>query len=260
MTTATQSNARIRYEQDGFYVHDQPLLPQAVIDAAIQGMDAVRAGEYDTGNVPQPSPWNPGDDPTKLCKIEMPQVANRAIMNLVSHPALGQLAAEITGASMVQVWWVQLLYKPPSDHAGQAIVGYHQDQQYWDVWDDDSELFTAWVALSDVNAESGPMNFVPGSHRWGLLNQGDFFQDKKGEIQVPEGESWNEVTAILPPGGVSFHHCLTFHGSGPNTSAAPRRSFAIHLRTDKSRPRHNPPQGLARFIHDPAYCPVIFQK
>ena len=209
---------------------------------------------------PQPSPWNPGDDPGKLCKIEMPQLANRAIMDLISHPALGALAAEITGASMVQVWWVQLLYKPPVDENKNTIVGYHQDRQYWNVWDDGSELFTAWVALSDVREESGPMNFVPGSHRWGLLNQGDFFQDKKGEIQVPEGEEWNEVTAVLPPGGVSFHHCLTFHGSGPNYSSEPRRSFAIHMRTDKSKPRHDPPEGLSRFIHDPAYCPIIFEK
>ncbi|MBZ0304259.1 MAG: phytanoyl-CoA dioxygenase family protein [Anaerolineae bacterium] len=260
MTTSTEPATRLQYESDGFTIHSQPLLPKAVVEAAIEGMDAVRAGQYETGIPPQPSSWNPGDDPSKLCKIEMPQITNRSIMELVSHPALGELAAAITGASMVQVWWVQLLYKPPVENSKEAIVGYHQDRQYWNVWDDDSELFTAWVALSDVRSDCGPMNFVPGSHRWGLLNQGDFFQDKKNEIQVPEGEVWSEVTATLPPGGVSFHHCLTFHGSGPNYSSRPRRSFAIHLRTDKSRPRHDPPEGLARFIDNPDYCPIIFGK
>src|SRR5437764_529973 len=78
------------------------------------------AGEYETGTPPQPSYWKPGDDPRKLCKIEMPQVANHAIMELITHPALGELAAEITGARWVQVWWVQLLYKPPEAEGGAA--------------------------------------------------------------------------------------------------------------------------------------------
>jgi hypothetical protein len=30
-------------------------------------------------------------------------------MELVSHAALGELAAAVTGASWVQVWWVQLV-------------------------------------------------------------------------------------------------------------------------------------------------------
>ena len=32
---------------------------------------------------------------------------------------------------------------------------------------------------------------------------------------------------LLAPGGASFHHCRTLHGSGPNQSARVRRAFAI---------------------------------
>src|SRR5687768_3051837 len=116
---ATQGPApRAQYERDGFYLHAEPLLPADLVRRAAEGMDRVRAGEYETGVPPQPSPWKPGDDPRKLGKIEMPQVADRAIMALVSHPALGRLAAEITGARWVQLWWVQLLHKPPADPEG----------------------------------------------------------------------------------------------------------------------------------------------
>ena len=158
----------------------QPVMPAEVVDAAVAGMNAVRAGQYDTGCPPENSRWTPGDDPQTLCKIEMPQLASRAIMDLVAHPALGKLAAEVTGAKMVQVWWVQLLYKPVGEPKGERVtnIGWHQDRYYWRAWEDGSELFTAWIALSDITPDAGPMRFVPGSHRWGLLDIDFGFQQQ----------------------------------------------------------------------------------
>jgi ectoine hydroxylase-related dioxygenase (phytanoyl-CoA dioxygenase family) len=226
-------------------------------------MEAVERGEYDTGTPPQPSYWNPGDPADKLVKIEMPQIASRAIMALVSHPALGQLAAEVTGAEWIQVWWVQHLAKPPALGSAKTRIGWHQDRNYWGIWEEGSELFTAWVAISDVAEDSGPMRFVPGSHLWGLLEGSDFYgQDHDAQRQtmrVPAGSTWEEVPAILSPGGVSFHHCLTLHASGQNQSATMRRSFAIHMRTEKSNPVNGERKGLASFIDDPTRCPVIYR-
>lgn len=250
------------YMRDGFYIHDAALWPVAVVDRAVEGMDAVRRGEYDTGVPPRPSAWQPGDDPQRLCKIEKPQIANRAIMDLIKHPALGALVAEVCGAEWVQVWWVQLLYKPPG--IGDVNVGWHQDRNYWGAWEEGSELFTAWIALSEVGPADGPMHFVRGSHQWGLLPGSDFFgqdlaQQKRELVALANGE-WVEVAATLPKGGVSFHHCLTLHGSGPNYSAGPRRSLAVHLRTERSRPVGGKRAGLTAFIDDPTHCPVVFSR
>ena len=82
--TAMPSPARQTYEADGFYVHRQPLIPEELMSRAVAGMDAVRAGVYETGIPPQESAWNPGDDPQRL--FEMSHVANHAIRDLVSHP------------------------------------------------------------------------------------------------------------------------------------------------------------------------------
>ncbi len=265
MTMQVASKLHEQYLEDGFSINARAVLPRDVVDAAVVGMDEVRAGRYDTGTPPQPSFWNPGDDPnTKLGKIEMPQLANQAIMTLLKHPALGALAAEVTGAKAVQIWWVQLLYKPPAQPGAPVTtnVGWHQDRHYWKQWEDDSELFTAWVAISDVTAQSGPMVFVRGSHKWAVAGGSDFFgQDLdvlRQQIQAATGQNWEEVTAVLPPGGVSFHHNLTFHGSNLNLSDLPRRSFAIHMRTEKSRPRDGLRQGLTKFIDNSDYCPVIY--
>ena len=257
-------NEMSRYEADGFYLAQEPVLPADAVANTVAGMDAVREGRYDTGRAPQPSAWKPGDDPARLCKIEQPQFASHAIRELLRHPALGRLAAELTGAERVQVWWVQLLVKPslPAGTTGATNVGWHQDRYYWSVWEEGSELFTAWIALSDVREECGAMRFVPGSHRWGLLPENDFFaQDIAGQkkaLSIPEGAEWQEVVATLPPGGVSFHDDYTLHASGPNLSGSPRRSLAVHLRTERSRPAGNARTGLAEFIDDTELCPVIY--
>jgi hypothetical protein len=257
--------AHEQYLANGFYIHPTPIISADVVTLAIDGMEAVVRGKYDTGQPPVQSPWQPGDDPgAKLVKIEMPQIASQAIQRLLTYPALGELAAQVAGARAVQVWWVQLLRKPPSrlDSTLEANVGWHQDRYYWKAWDDESELFTAWVALSDVTGAAGPMRFVGGSHNWGLGQSSDFFgQDLdalRSRIEAAGHGAWEETPAILPPGGVSFHHSLTYHGSGPNHGDAPRRSFAVHLRTENSAPRQGQREGLTRFIDNLAICPVIY--
>ncbi len=281
-------NAGDRYRRDGFYLAP-PILPADLIERVTASMDRVMFGDYETGEPPRRS-WNPGDDPKRIRKIDQSHLSDRTIYELASHPEIGRWAASLLGASRIQLWASQMLYKPPvgpGDSAGPGSpassgnsvgpgnsggpegsgggvsgnVGWHQDKQYWKYLD--GELFTAWVAVSDVTAESGPMRFLRGSHRWGLLDSGDFFghdhEAQRKDIPVPEGEAWDEVEAVLPSGAVSFHDRHTYHASGPNVSDAPRRSFAFHLRTENARPVEGRTDYYVQHLDDPAYCPVLYE-
>jgi hypothetical protein len=270
MSTQVAPNLKTRYQKDGYCLAPN-IIPQDLVQRAIEGQDALRKGHYDTGIAPVTSPWNPGDDPNILCKIEMPHIANQAIYDLVTHPDLGHLIASLTDADWVQVFWVQMLYKPPAGPNARTRVGWHQDLQYWQTWTPDSQLLTAWVALSDVNDESGPVRFVRGSHKWGLLKAGDFhgqqLDNQKEAIQPPPGSRWEEAPGILSPGSASVHHCLTYHGSGPNVSDSPRRSFAIHLRTNHSKLTDNywkvsEEEGinLVQYLDNDWYNPIIYRR
>jgi len=143
-------------------------------------------------------------------------------------------------------------------------VGWHQDWQYWRYWEDDSELFTAWIAISDVQEDSGPVSFLVGSHRWGFLDTGDFLASDLAHqlqaIQVSGGKKWREVPTILSLGSISFHHRLTYHSSGPNVSSLPRRSVAIHLRTEKSSSLPGAVDYYVSNLEDPQICPIIYQR
>ena len=258
------NNIREQYENDGFLIHPQSVLAPDLVERAARGLDAVRDGVYETGEAPDERFWNPGDDPHALCKLEQPQLCNYALREAIASSELGRVAGEITGASRVQVWWVQLLYKPgaPAATERNSKVGWHQDKFYWDAWEEGSGLLTAWLALSDVTPESGPMIFVPGSQSWGLDEGGNFFSQNQGElrakIKIPAGQSWREVPDILPAGGVSFHHQLVFHGSHDNTSNQPRRSLAIHLCLDDAKVK--PATWAGRYLDRPEICPTIFRR
>ena len=109
------------------------------------------------------------------------------------------------------------------------------------------------------------MRFVRGSHEWGLLDDGGFYRqdldDQRAAIPGARRPVLGRSTRhCCRPGGASFHHCLTFHGSGPNRSAGPRRSLAIHMRTENSAPVDGRRAGLTAFIDDPERNPVIYRE
>jgi len=261
MTQTLSDTARTQYERDGFCMTPNALDPARVPDACAV-MDRVVHGEYATGVSPVGVNWRPGDDPSALVKIDQPQLSDQAISELLVESRIGEYAASLMNADMVQAWAVQLLLKPPAA-TGWGSVGWHQDDDYWHNWWD-GEVFTCWLALSDVTAEAGPLRFVPRSHRWGYLASGNFFSPELGDgrekFPIPDGEAWQEVEAVPPAGGASFHHRRTIHGSGINTSSGPRRSYAVHLRTDRSTPLAGAPAPYRDHLDDPAVCPVLFER
>ncbi len=236
--TESERRAAASFYADQGYFLAPPVLPADLLARVRRRIDAVYAGEYETGIPPTGNRPGRSAPPTRLEKIDNAHVSDRTIREVVSHPAVGQWAAALTGARWVQVFATQLLIKPTGGQDG-GNVGWHQDYEYWDAALE-GDLFTAWIAISDVTPASGPMRFVRGSHTWGLLKAGDFFGSNldaiKRRIQGRHGDSaWQEEAAVLPPGAMSFHHRLLVHGSGPNESATPRVSFAVHLRTERSR-------------------------
>lgn len=252
---------RADYERDGFCIAP-PLLERDLIPDAHAVMDRVIQGEYATGVKPMSVNWAPGSDPSQIVKIDQPQMGDHAITEMIRSTRIGEVAAALTGADMVQAWAVQLLFKPPVG-AAHSNVGWHQDDDYWSEWWD-GEVFTCWLALSDVTEDAGPLRFVRGSHRWGFLASGNFFAaDLDGlreKFSVPDDEEWTEVRAPMPAGTGSFHHRRTIHGSGPNTSTGPRRSYAVHLRTEKSRELGAGPAIYSEQLTDPAISPVLFER
>jgi len=118
------------------------------------------------------------------------------------------------------------------------IVSWHQDLTYWGLGETDEEV-TAWLALSEVNAESGCMRFIPGSQRQPILPHRDTFaannllsRGQELTVDIDEDEA---VDVVLCPGQVSLHHGRMFHASGPNLSDHDRVGLVFRFVTPAVR-------------------------
>ena len=119
-------------------------------------------------------------------------------------------------------------------------MGWHTDRQYWETCTS-QEMLTAWVPFHDVDEDGGSITFIDASHRWDAIGL-DFFAsnlDRQEAALAAAGRTVVKAPAVLKRGQLSFHHCRTIHGSGPNRATQPRRSLAIHLQpTDNHYQRH----------------------
>jgi ectoine hydroxylase-related dioxygenase (phytanoyl-CoA dioxygenase family) len=161
---------------------------------------------------------------------------NDEIRRVVTSPVLGEIGARLMGVDSVRLWHDQAIWKPgtgsgPSTNLGN--IGWHQDYGYWQA-SSTTNMCTAWVALQDTDLANGGMRTIVGSHQWGLIPASDGFGGKDLEQQADRyaaaaGGQWLDEPCVLQAGQVSFHHCLTFHGSGPNRTEQPRLCVIAHM-------------------------------
>lgn len=148
------------------------------------------------------------------------------------NPRFLVAASQLLGNVPVRFWHDQIFWKPPKQG---GVVAWHQDYSYWTRTKPIAHL-TCWCGLDDSTKENGCLQYIAGSHKWGLLPkpviagelQGikDFLNDEqKKQFENPQ---YAEVKA----GEAIFHHSLTLHGSGENKSNKPRRAFVINVFAD----------------------------
>lgn len=221
------------YREHGWWI-SPVIIPDDVLDAAERGMQRYYAGDLDRPCV-RPGGWT-APPSQGLRKDDYASLSVDELTALVRHPMIGATAARLSGAAGIRLWHDQLLYKPVDQAHVPANVGWHTDRQYW-LSCTSTEMLTAWVAFHDVSPGQGSVGFFDGSHRWDVAGT-DFFRQDLDVLETSvraQGHHVQVVPTTMRRGQVSFHHCRTVHGSGPNTSDAPRRSIAIHLQPDDNR-------------------------
>ena len=101
------------------------------------------------------------------------------LRELVFHPRITALCAQLLRVQKLRFWHDQVFAKPPH-HPG--VVPWHQDYSYWTRTTPPCHI-TCNVMLDDADAENGCLQFVPGSHRFGLLPKLPFDAPFEGDDQ-----------------------------------------------------------------------------
>jgi ectoine hydroxylase-related dioxygenase (phytanoyl-CoA dioxygenase family) len=217
------------FNRDGFIILEK-FIERNFIKSLRERFKPLFNGKFETGIEPDEWNWKFDKDPIDVTR----QICNAwksdtLIKSFVCSENIGKVCAELmnwNGSKLIQD---NILWKPP----GGKTLGYHQDAAY-DDWIIPQTMMTCWMSLDDTTKETGTLEYVKGSHKWGL-------QPPKGEFHSPEdyreqlkifakknNKDLDIVYVEVPAGGVAFHHGYMWHGSGINTSDKHRRAIVSH--------------------------------
>src|SRR5258705_3709667 len=148
------------------------------------------------------------------------------------NPRFLVAASQLLGNVPVRFWHDQIFWKPPK--LG-GVVAWHQDYSYWTRTKPIAHL-SCWCGLDDSTKENGCLQYIPGSHKWGLLSKPVIAGELQGIKNFLNEEQKKQFEkpqfAEVKAGEAIFHHPLTLHGSGSNTSAKPIGAFVINVIAD----------------------------
>jgi ectoine hydroxylase-related dioxygenase (phytanoyl-CoA dioxygenase family) len=226
---------QVRFFGENGYVKAGRVLDEAQIEALRAGLESIRDGS------------NPRTE--ELYEIDedyrrAPQrnvfhflgawLIDDAFHDLLFHPAITVKAAQLLGVEPVRFWHDQVFYKP-KQHPG--VVTWHQDYSYWTRVRPAGHV-TCWIGLDDSTLDNGCLQYVPGSHRWGLLPRISLTKDMdavKDFLTPEQASAFRPEPMVLRAGECTFHHSHTVHGSYGNGSDRPRRGVVLNFMKPDTR-------------------------
>ncbi|MFE0463579.1 phytanoyl-CoA dioxygenase family protein [Kitasatospora sp. NPDC058965] len=277
------------YLEHGWYL-SRKLFSDAELDALQAATETYYAGLKDRElplRPPNLAAWTPADGDVQRHN-DYVHYESAEIRKILCKPLLGAVAARLAQTEQIRVFQATLILKPPNPAEPSNVVPWHFDKHYWQT-STSQRMLTAFVPFHDCGTEQGTITMVDGSHQWQERPGGDdssrhFARRDRAELEELltlnaefNGATVTKVPVVIPRGHVSFHHCRTYHGSGPNLAAHPRRAVSLHLQDggNRYRPYLRPDGSPVVYNHDvlvrrtadglpdyadPEYCPVVWQE
>ena len=229
------------FSSDGYLIRER-IISRADAGRLRDEMERCFQGDYDSGLMPDEVNWKPGHDPHVTRQICNVWKSNRILASVILSEATGRAVARLNAWPGARLAQDNLLWKPPmAEGVAGGTLGMHQDSAFA-AWADPRLMCTVWIALDDVTAEGGTMEFARGSHRWGqsaptgqFHNPEDYRADFRRAARAQGVAEPEMVPVAVPMGGGSIHHGWLWHGSGPNRTANPRRSVVSHCLSSEAR-------------------------
>ncbi len=218
-----------RFNENGFLILEK-FLDEDKTKLLGNLIEPLFKGEFETGIEPDEWNWKVGRDPNDVTRqICNAWKSNNLIKKIVCNPKIGELISRLMNWEGVRLLQDNVLWKPPHSRS----LMFHQDASY-DDWIVPQTMATCWIALDEISDDSGALEYVTGSHKWGLSPPTTNFHAPKNYKKDLEffakknNKPLNIVKVTVPAGGASFHHGHTWHGSGINMTPSHRRALVSH--------------------------------
>ncbi|WP_280268060.1 phytanoyl-CoA dioxygenase family protein [Nocardia wallacei] len=273
------------YQQHGWFVTPR-LFTDEEVDAAAIALAAHHRGERDRKlpiTLDDMDDWTEGSVHQIRFNDHVALTSDR-LGRFMLQPIIGAIAARLARTPRIRLWLSSLIYKPPRTD---VTLEWHADRVHWHTCSS-TELLTAWIALQDTEESMGPVVMIDGSHRWPdteliraiRYNDTFFLGDDPAKVDSMlerTGFPIRRVPLLLRKGQVSFHSCMTVHGSGSNLSDLARVGLIVHMQDDANRYQrvydeagklqtHVNDQLCRRLANgdvdysDPEICPVLWDE
>jgi phytanoyl-CoA hydroxylase len=161
------------------------------------------------------------------------EIHHPAILPMVEKPEIIALVSKLVHGEPV-LMGVETFNKAARVGSG---VPYHQDNAYFCQTPPD--MLTIWIAMDAVTMANGPVYYVRGSHKTGMLptKLSGVKGNSIGLAEAPDVPLEEQFCGLLEPGDALIHQCETIHHSAPNTSDLPRLGLLLvyrgkHTQTD----------------------------
>jgi hypothetical protein len=160
---------------------------------------------------------------------------------------------------------VKLPAAPDTRHPGAGATYCHQDFINWGI--DRSGGMTFWVALADLNEDSGTMSFYNGSHRLGVL--GHYATYREGGSLLDDYPDLPERCPSSGPltyraGDATVHSVMLAHSASENRTDQPRWAWLAMTNPADARWTGAPPEAYdttgmkhLQLLDDEARFPLI---
>jgi ectoine hydroxylase-related dioxygenase (phytanoyl-CoA dioxygenase family) len=210
-------HALARYWERGFHLEEN-LIPDEVI-----------------GRVMAVAMEQPNAQSGQFPPIPMPHRGHPVFLELMRFPPIVAIVEQLVGGKASGLGGEFFYMKP-----GTPGFSKHQDNCYVQAPPD--SFVSVWTALTDVDADNGPLTFYPGTHTLGALPTRELGHDT-GPGQNPGAQAvecvlpgvFNDLTMTMRRGSTVFFHSQLVHASNANRSDRFRYSFlATYLRKGAS--------------------------
>jgi len=217
------------FNNNGFIIFDKFLLEEN-IKILKNKFDDLFDGKFE--NTIEPDEWNWKknlSDPSTTRQICNAWKSDNLIRKIVCNETIGLIASKLMGWQGARLVQDNILWKP----SGGKTLGYHQDASYVD-WIVPQTMITCWMSLDQTSQKIGTLEFVTGSHKWELsppsvnFHSPDDYRKELINFAKDNNKELNITYVEVPPGGASFHHGYTWHGSGINKTSLNRRAIVSH--------------------------------
>lgn len=226
-----------RFRRDGFLAVERLTTDEEI--AWLRGIFEFIFSEAQAGRADAPvdrSGTRAEGEPSRLSQAFFPELRFPELLRTTHHRNARRYAAALLGVDEGELSsWGHMIRKPP----GGIAARWHQDHAYWEPHVDYLAL-GVWLPLHDVSVEMGAMQFIPGSHRRGLLRHRHHDAPEHNLLVVDAPiDASSAVACPLRAGGATFHHYQTLHFTAPNTTEQPRLAYPVEFQVEP-RPRDTP--------------------